>query len=63
MSQLFQQVIHTIKSKHYSYNTMEPASMAAVKVVNANRNARKFSLSNDNDEKTLSIALNSIHKK
>lgn len=45
-----QQVIHTIKSKHFSYNglqTMSGASEAPIKVIQANRNARKMSFSSE----------------
>lgn len=62
----FQQVINTIKSKHYSYNSFDTvngaASMATATVIKNNRNARKFSFSNEYlDNQNVQTILHGMH--
>lgn len=44
-----QQVINTIKSKHYSYNGFDTSQMSSMKIIKKHRNARKLSISDEDD--------------
>lgn len=50
-----QQVINTIKSKHYSYNGFEQQAINGVKVLKRQRNARKFSYSDENIQRMTNV--------
>lgn len=60
-----QQVIHTIKSKHVGYQTMmtpQAGNEPPIKIIKANLNARKLSLSTTDDLRTVTEAITSIEK-
>lgn len=58
----WQQVINTIKSKHYSYNTIDTGtgSVTALNVIKQNRNARRLSLSPGLEEELLPRGLRAV---
>lgn len=61
----FQQVIHTIKSKHYGMSSIHAASQimeTPIKIIKKNRNARKLSLSSTSmdDLRTMTGTIESI---
>ncbi|GAB0095157.1 hypothetical protein DMENIID0001_105120 [Sergentomyia squamirostris] len=55
-------VINTIKSKHYSFNGFDTKapSAAPIKIIKTNRNARKFSLTNEGNLKTMANIMDAI---
>ncbi|XP_055700019.1 uncharacterized protein LOC129799816 [Phlebotomus papatasi] len=55
------QVINTIKSKHYSFNGFDTKSPAApIKIIKNNRNARRFSLTDADNVKTMADIVDAI---